>query len=54
MQAVYRPKTNDGLPLRTFLPGFEGLYVAVAHPGVILAPLLGRLASEDILKDQVQ
>ncbi|NIF16267.1 FAD-binding oxidoreductase [Pantoea sp. Cy-639] len=49
LHAVSRPKTVDGLPLRRFLPGVEGLYVNVAHPGVILAPLLGRLASEEIL-----
>ncbi|GLO13806.1 D-amino-acid oxidase [Pseudomonas putida] len=49
IKAVARPKTRDGTPLRTFLPKVEGLYAAVAHPGVILAPLLGRLVSEDIL-----
>lgn len=49
LHAVQRPKTDDGLPLRRFLPGFSGLYVTVAHPGVILAPLLGRLASEEIV-----
>ncbi|MGB8972962.1 MAG: FAD-dependent oxidoreductase [Pseudomonas capeferrum] len=49
IKAVDRPKTRDSMPLRTFLPNVEGLYAAVAHPGVILAPLLGRLVSEDIL-----
>ncbi|MBK4992979.1 FAD-binding oxidoreductase [Pseudomonas sp. S37] len=49
VQAVQRPKTVDGRPLCGFLPGFKGLYVAVAHPGVILAPFLGRLASAEIL-----
>ena len=53
IQAVYRPKTDSGLPLRTFLEGFEGLYVTVAHPGVILAPLIGSEACEDILKGQM-
>jgi glycine/D-amino acid oxidase-like deaminating enzyme len=53
IQAVYRPKTDSGLPLRTFLEGFEGLYVTVAHPGVILAPLMGSEACEDILKGQM-
>ncbi|UVL04935.1 FAD-binding oxidoreductase [Pseudomonas sp. B21-047] len=53
IRAVYRPKTDSGLPLRTFLDGCEGLYVMVAHPGVILAPALGYEACEDILKGQV-
>ncbi|WP_460416668.1 NAD(P)/FAD-dependent oxidoreductase [Pseudomonas sp. microsymbiont 2] len=52
LHAVQRPKTTDGWPLRRFLPGFEGLFVAVAHPGVILAPLLGRQTAEDILAVQ--
>ncbi|BCH23362.1 NAD(P)/FAD-dependent oxidoreductase [Mesorhizobium sp. L-8-3] len=46
---AFRPMTGDGLPLRKFLPEVEGLYVLVAHPGVILAPRLGRLAAHDIV-----
>ncbi|MGE8307228.1 MAG: NAD(P)/FAD-dependent oxidoreductase [Pseudomonas kermanshahensis] len=49
IKAVARPKTRDGMPLRAFVPNVEGLYAAVAHPGVMLAPMLGRLVSEDIL-----
>ncbi|MCV3239854.1 NAD(P)/FAD-dependent oxidoreductase [Mesorhizobium sp. ZC-5] len=50
VNAAYRPLTGDGLPLRTFLPGIAGLYTVVAHPGVILAPYLGRLAAHDIVE----
>jgi glycine/D-amino acid oxidase-like deaminating enzyme len=49
VNAARRPMTADGLPLQEFLPGVAGLYVAVAHPGVILAPRLGRLAAQDII-----
>lgn len=51
VNAAYRPLTGDGSPLRTFLPGIAGLYTVVAHPGVILAPYLGRLAAQDIVED---
>ncbi len=44
-----RPVFADGLPRLGLLPTVEGLYVAVGHPGVILAPLVGRLAAEEIV-----
>lgn len=44
-----RPVFADGLPRLGFLPQVEGLYVAVGHPGVILAPLIGRLTAEEIV-----
>ena len=47
--AGYRPIFSDGMPRLGFLPGVEGAYVAVGHPGVILAPLLGRLAADHVL-----
>jgi glycine/D-amino acid oxidase-like deaminating enzyme len=51
LQAVvgHRPFFADGFPRLGFLPQVEGAYVAVGHPGVILAPLLGRLAAEELL-----
>ncbi|MBB3592048.1 glycine/D-amino acid oxidase-like deaminating enzyme [Rhizobium sp. BK529] len=48
--AGYRPFFSDGMPRLGFLPGVEGAYAAVGHPGVILAPLLGRLAAEHVLE----
>ncbi|MFN7023168.1 MAG: NAD(P)/FAD-dependent oxidoreductase [Pseudorhizobium sp.] len=44
-----RPVFSDGLPRLGFLSGFSNLYLAVGHPGVILAPLMGRRASEELL-----
>jgi len=42
----------DGLPRLGFLQQVEKLYVAAGHPGVILAPLIGRLAAEEILDER--
>ncbi len=49
VDAAWRPMTADGLPLARFLPEISGLYALVAHPGVMLAPYLGRLAAKDIV-----
>jgi glycine/D-amino acid oxidase-like deaminating enzyme len=46
--AAARPMTADGRPLGGALPGAAGLYAAVAHPGVGLAPHLGRLVAEAV------
>ncbi|WP_407555234.1 FAD-dependent oxidoreductase [Streptomyces sp. Pv4-95] len=44
-----RPVPFDGLPLAGALPGAPGLYHLVSHSAVNLAPLLGRLAAEEIM-----
>jgi glycine/D-amino acid oxidase-like deaminating enzyme len=44
-----RPMTNDGVPFNGFLAGVAGVYAVVGHPGVILAPQLGRLAARTIM-----
>ncbi|MDX1576428.1 MAG: FAD-dependent oxidoreductase, partial [Kiloniellales bacterium] len=43
-----RPIPADGFPAVGFAPGLEGLYVAVMHSGVTLAPAIGRFAAEEI------
>jgi glycine/D-amino acid oxidase-like deaminating enzyme len=45
----WRPMPADGLPIIGALPGISGAYVCAMHPGVILAAVVGRLASEEIL-----
>jgi glycine/D-amino acid oxidase-like deaminating enzyme len=45
-----RPVFADGLPRVGFLSEIGSLYLAVGHPGVILAPLIGRMTSEEILE----
>ena len=45
----WRPMPRDGAPLVGFMPGIGGLYLAVMHAGIILAPVIGRLAAAEIL-----
>ena len=49
INAVQRPMTTDGRPLCGAVGKIDGLYALVAHPGVILAPLLGRRCAEAVL-----
>lgn len=49
ISVAQRPMTADGRPLCGYVGKFEGLYALVAHPGVILAPVLGRLCAESVL-----
>ncbi|MGE7955158.1 NAD(P)/FAD-dependent oxidoreductase [Pseudomonas sp. NPDC089530] len=48
-----RPMPVDGRPIVGYLPGIAGVYVCVMHPGVTLAAIVGRLASEEIVDDEV-
>ncbi|ROM80347.1 oxidase [Pseudomonas brassicacearum] len=48
----YRPMPADDLPLIGYLPQVGGVYVCVMHPGVTLAAIVGRLASEEIIGDK--
>ncbi|TIX91461.1 FAD-binding oxidoreductase [Rhizobium sp. P44RR-XXIV] len=45
----YRPTPKDGLPILGSVDAVPGLYLAVLHSGVTLAPLVGLLAAEEIL-----
>jgi len=47
----YRPTPKDGFPIIGNC-GSDGLYLAVMHSGVTLAPLVGVLASNEILSGQ--
>jgi glycine/D-amino acid oxidase-like deaminating enzyme len=44
-----RPIPADGLPVVGFSPRIDGLYLAVMHAGVTLAPAIGRSAATEIL-----
>ncbi|WP_160108713.1 NAD(P)/FAD-dependent oxidoreductase [Pseudomonas izuensis] len=46
-----RPMPVDGTPIIGYLPGIGGVYVCAMHPGVTLAAIVGRLASEEIIDD---
>lgn len=47
-----RPMPIDGIPIIGYLPNIGGLYVCAMHPGVTLAAVVGRLASEEIIDDK--
>lgn len=44
-----RPIPVDGMPVIGAVGGWDGLYVAVMHSGVTLAPIVGRMAAEELL-----
>jgi glycine/D-amino acid oxidase-like deaminating enzyme len=44
-----RPMPADGIPIIGYLPKIAGVYVCAAHPGITLAAIVGRLASEEII-----
>lgn len=45
----YRPTPPKGFPIVGRPPGVDGLYVAVMHSGVTLAPAIGLLAAQELL-----
>ena len=45
----WRPMPADGLPIVGFTPDAPGLYLAVMHAGVVMAPVVGRLATGEIV-----
>ena len=47
-----RPIPADGIPIIGYLPKVSDVYVCAMHPGVALAAIVGRLASEEISDDK--
>lgn len=45
-----RPVPADGVPIIGRLPSARGVYVTVVHPGVQLAPIVGRLVAQEIVE----
>lgn len=48
-----RPMPADGIPIIGYLPTVGGVYVCAVHPGITLAAIVGRLASEEIIDGEV-
>lgn len=46
-----RPMPRDGLPVVGRVPGIDGIYAAVMHSGVTLAPAIGRFVAEEIVEE---
>ncbi|MEX2587126.1 MAG: FAD-dependent oxidoreductase [Actinomycetota bacterium] len=47
-----RPIPRDGMPIVGSLPGIKSLYVAATHSGVTLAPVIARLAAQELVDGQ--
>jgi glycine/D-amino acid oxidase-like deaminating enzyme len=45
----FRPIPSDGMPVVGPVPGVQNAYVVVTHSGVTLAPILGELATAELL-----
>ena len=45
-----RPVPIDGFPVVGNIEGHKGVFVAVMHSGVTLAPLIGQLLASEMLK----
>lgn len=45
----YRPVPDDGFPAVGRIAGTDGLYVAVLHSGITLAPAIGRFIADEVL-----
>lgn len=48
-----RPIAADRVPIIGYLPAMNGVYACTMHPGVALAAVVGRLASEEIIDDRL-
>ena len=46
----HRPVPKDGLPIVG--PAAQGLHIAVTHSGVTLAPVIGRVVAEELIRGQ--
>ncbi len=47
-----RPIPADGFPVIGRASGTQGLYLASMHSGITLAPIVGKLASQEIMSDR--
>ena len=45
----WRPMPVDGLPIVGFTPSVPRLYLVVMHAGVLMAPVVGRLSTDEIV-----
>jgi glycine/D-amino acid oxidase-like deaminating enzyme len=51
-QIGQRPMPEDGFPVVGMAPARDGLYLAVTHSGITLAPAIGLFAAAEILRRQ--
>ena len=51
VETGWRPMPADGMPIVGFAPFAPGLYLTVMHAGIVMAPVVGRLAVKEIVRD---
>ena len=51
VETGWRPMPADGMPIVGFAPSAPSLYLAVMHAGIVMAPVMGRLAVEEIVNE---
>ncbi|MPZ69293.1 MAG: FAD-dependent oxidoreductase [Actinobacteria bacterium] len=44
----WKATPSDGLPITGPIPGLPSVYVALGHPGITLAPTIGRLVASEV------
>ncbi len=49
VETGWRPMPADGAPIVGFAPSAPNLYLAVMHAGIVMAPVVGRLAAGEIV-----
>jgi glycine/D-amino acid oxidase-like deaminating enzyme len=49
-----RPMPRDDLPIVGRVASLPGLYLAVMHAGIVMAPVVGRLAAAEICDDATE
>lgn len=47
-----RPMPLDGLPMVGHVPSVSGMYMVATHSGVTLAPIIGKLAAQEIMSTE--
>ena len=50
VETGWRPMPADGMPIVGFVPSAPNLYLAVMHAGIVMAPVMGRLSVEEIIR----
>lgn len=50
IRTIVRPIPNDNLTCSGWVPGVKGYYVAVTHSGVSIAPHLGKVIAQEVVR----
>ena len=53
IRTTMRPRPADNLTCSGWIPDMKGYYVAVTHSGVTIAPYLGRVVADEVVRGQL-